>query len=159
MKTKVIIKQFHTHDVTRNMLKYIVYHNLDLFENERGKDITITHVFPNIIGKTTCIDTENIENPDIYYAVRGDRKYPSKMIRGVEAQDCSCATMIISRYKWVHEENTNLLIVYVITSYIGQRSPKELTEIEYKRSIGRIDFTPEEEREARSFWSHHALLA
>lgn len=155
---KVIIRQDHKHDVDIKMLAYVVYNHIDLFDKEEGGNISITHEYPNIIGKTTCIDTDSIDNPDIYYAVRDNRKYESKMIRGVKAQDCSCITMIIRKYKWEHRDNTDLLFVYVVTSYIGYKAPKEYTEILYKRSINKIDFTPQEEEESKTFWSHHALL-
>lgn len=158
METKVIIRQCHTHDVSIKMLAYVVYNHIELFENEEGDNISITHEFPNTIGKTTCIDTDLVENPDIYYTTRGNRKYLSRMIRGVEAQSCSCITMVIRKYRWEYKRDVKLLFVYVVTSYIGKKAPKEYAEIQYKRSIGHIDFTQDEENEAADFWSHYALL-
>lgn len=158
MKTIVRIHQNHRHDVTLKMLTYVVYQHLDLFQEESGKNVRITHDFGRIIGKTTCINTANMQNPNIYYDFRGNRKYPSKMINGVEPQDTTCVTLIVRQYKHEIIDNTDYLHVFVVTSYIGTASPKEYTEIEYKRSIGKYDFTPEEEQEAIIFWSHHALL-
>lgn len=158
MENKVHIIQYHRHDVKINMMTYVIYQHLDLFSDIEGENVIITHDFNRIIGKTTCINTDNIDRSKIYYAIRGNRKYKSRMVRDVEAQYCSSITIVVRRYKWECQENVNLLHLHVATSYIGFRAPREFTEIEYKSSIGQIDFTEDEKKEALDFWNHHALI-
>jgi len=93
-----------------------------------------------VIGKREAIELKGDE--DIYYAQRMGRRTLTKFVRGVEAEDCSCITFIVSK---VNEKKFRL-----ITAYIGYHAEKEPLDPAIK--------TQEEFNRAKEYWSKTAMI-
>ncbi len=93
-----------------------------------------------VIGKREAIELKG--NEEVYYAQRMGRRTLTKFVRGVEAEDCSCITFIVSK---VNDKKFRL-----ITAYIGYSAEKEPLDPAIK--------TEEEFNRAKEYWSKTAMI-
>ena len=101
--------------------------------------------FDRIIGETTCVKVD--ENDEIYYAVRGNRRGKSKMVRNRKPIPTNVMSIMLTKRNGCY---------YLITSYIGKLAPAETWD---KRAFLRQNNPRQAEQESIEFWKNHALIA
>lgn len=97
--------------------------------------------FGRIVGKTTCVTVT--DNDEIYYAIRSGRKWPSKMVKNREPEECSTMCLVIKKTKY---EN----VYRLITAYFGIKSEREEFDTNVTSDL--------EKERVFSFWKNKALI-
>lgn len=97
--------------------------------------------FGRIVGKTTCVTVT--DNDEIYYAIRSGRKWPSKMVKNREPEECSTMCLVIKKTKY---EN----VYRLITAYFGFKSEREEFDTNVTSDL--------EKERVFSFWKNKALI-
>lgn len=142
--------KYHFHNqIGRDMILKAIMDSNDLIESDfkTGQDSILEYDFDYPIGVSHCIETSKDDSKNIYYKVRGNRPYLSRMIRGVYPPECSFMTVVL---RFVNNQYYLLL-----TAWIGKRSRPEL---------GNIQFFDEQENpmdailDSANFWLSHALI-
>ena len=107
---------------------------------KNGSFIKETVDLNRIIGKREVIELTG--NEDIYYAQRKGRKTLTKFVSGVQAQDCSCITFVLSKI------NDNKF--KILTAYIGYMAEKEPLDPSIKNE--------NEFNIAKEYWDKTAMI-
>lgn len=97
-----------------------------------------------VVGEATLIEAEKI-SPDqkTTFALRFERKFPSRVIVGESGIPCDSVT-VVTRFDELKKE------YYLSTAYIGYPCPDEPVNIK--------DKTSDDFKEALDFWCSHSLI-
>lgn len=128
----------------------LLQEGLNKIKNPYGKNLKNGFIreeihFDRIIGETLCVEVD--ENDEIYYAVRGNRRGKSKMVRNRKPIPTNVMSIMLIRRNGCY---------YLITSYIGKLAPAETWD---KRAFLRQNNPKQAEQESIEFWKNHALIA
>ena len=109
------------------------------------KDLQITYNVGYPIGVSMCIECPQ-NSPHVYFKVRDQRQYQSRMIHGALPQETSYVTIILKPTR----NGLNL-----ITAWAGYPSKPELGNISYFEHASN---PMESVKESAEFWLNHALI-
>lgn len=109
------------------------------------KDLQITYNVGYPIGVSMCIECPQT-SPHVYFKVRDQRQYQSRMIHGALPQETSYVTIILKPTR----NGLNL-----ITAWAGYPSKPELGNISYFEHASN---PMESVKESAEFWLNHALI-
>lgn len=109
------------------------------------QDLQITYNVGYPIGVSMCIECPQ-NSPHVYFKVRDQRQYQSRMIHGALPQETSYVTIILKPTR----NGLNL-----ITAWAGYPSKPELGNISYFEHASN---PMESVKESAEFWLNHALI-
>ncbi len=124
------IIETHIHDGTEPLLQ-IVFEQIQDINHEF---LEVEHQFPSIIGKTTCVETN--DDDIILYAIRNDRKGHSRFVLNREPVDTQSLSIVLKRISKYY---------LIITSYLGKLAQTE-------------PYDQKATQDSIEFWSRHAFI-
>jgi hypothetical protein len=133
---------------------------LQLISSGGNEFIKIVVDFGTPIGVSNCVETTPADSGKIFYAVRGNRPYTSRMIKGVEPKASSKLVVMLLKVGPAYT---------IVTSYVGDLAPREIADAAFAYRNRPIFASPEEAnafeaekladlKESAFFWAKHALV-
>lgn len=139
---------YHFHDqIGLELLQKIFMDKETLIEEafNQKKDLSITYDFNYPIGVTLCVECPP-HSKNVYYKMRGTRKYLSRMVRGILPPETSKVTVVLSPLPKA---------MLLKTAWFGDSSQPELGNIS---AFDRNENPMKAVQRSAEFWLYHALI-